>query len=84
MRIYIKTDEGKKLRIPVPMWVVRLGTRLPIERIVRKHMKEKDAKYLEMIDWKEMRNLIISLSDYKGLNLVDIRASDGTEVLIRI
>ena len=84
MRIYIKTEEGKKLRIPVPMWVVRLGTRLPIERIARKHMKEKDAKYLELIDWKEMRNLIISLSEYKGLNLVDIRANDGTEVLIRI
>jgi hypothetical protein len=84
MRIYIKTDEGRKLRIPVPMWVVRLATRLPIERIVRKHIKEKDAKYLELINWDEMRNLVISLSEYKGLNLVDIRASDGTEVQIRI
>jgi len=84
MRIYIKTEEGKKIRIPVPMWVVRLGTRLPIERIARKHMKEKDAKYLELIDWKEMRNLIISLNEYKGLDLVDIKANDGTEVLIRI
>lgn len=84
MRIYIKTEEGKKIRIPVPMWVVRLGTRLPIERIARKHMKEKDAKYLELIDWKEMRNLVLSLNEYKGLNLVDIKASDGTEVLIRI
>ena len=84
MRIYIKTGDGKKIRIPVPMWVVRLGTRFPIERIARKHMKEKDAKYLELIDWKEMRNLVLSLSEYKGLNLVDIKASDGTEVLIRI
>jgi hypothetical protein len=84
MKIYIKTEEGKKIRIPVPMWVVRLGTRLPIERIARKHMKEKDAKYLELIDWKEMRNLVISLNEYKGLDLVDIKASDGTEVLIRI
>ncbi len=84
MRIYIKTEEGKKIRIPVPMWVLRLGTRLPIERIARKHIKEKDAKYLELIDWKEMRNLVLSLNEYKGLNLVDIKASDGTEVLIRI
>ncbi len=84
MRIYIKTEEGKKIRIPVPMWIVRLGTRLPIEKIARKHMKEKDAKYLELIDWNEMRNLISSLSEYKGLTLVDVKASDGTEVLIRI
>lgn len=84
MRIYIKTDKGRKLRIPVPMWVIRLAARLPIERIVKKYMKEKDAKYLELIDWNEMRNLIISLSDYKGLNLVDVRASDGTQVLIQI
>ena len=84
MRIYIKTEEGRKLRIPVPMWAVRVVTRLPIERIVRKHIKEKDAKYLELIDWKEMRNLIISLSEYKGLNLVDIKGSDGAEVLIQI
>jgi hypothetical protein len=84
MRIYIKTEEGRKLRIPVPMWAVRLATRLPIERIIKKHMKEKDAKYLELIDWKEMRNLIISLRECKGLNIVDIRANDGTEVLIRM
>jgi len=84
MRIYIKTEEGKKIRIPVPMWVVRLGTKIPIERIARKHMKEKDAKYLDLIDWKEMRSLILSLNDYKGLTLVDIKANDGTEVLIRI
>lgn len=84
MRIYIKTEEGKKIKIPVPMWTIRLGTRLPIERIARKHMREKDAKYLEMIDWTEMRKLIISLSEYKGLKLVDIKANDGTEVLIQI
>lgn len=84
MRIYIKTEKGKKIRIPVPMWVIRLGTRLPIERIARKHMKEKDAKHLDLIDWKEMRTLISSLSEYKGLTLVDIKASDGTEVLIQI
>ncbi|MBU3188529.1 hypothetical protein K9O30_04040 [Clostridium bowmanii] len=84
MRIYIKTEEGRKLRIPVPIWAVRLASRFPLERIVKKHIKEKDAKYLELIDWKVMRNLIISLSNYKGLNLVDIRANDGTEVLIRM
>jgi hypothetical protein len=84
MRIYIKTEEGKKIRIPVPMWAVRLGTTFPIEKIVRKHMKAKDAKYLELIDWKEMRTLIISLSEYKGLDLVDVKSNDGSEVLIQI
>ncbi len=84
MKIYIKTEEGKRIRIPIPMWTIRLGTKLPLEKIAKKHMREKDAKYLELIDWKEMRNLIISLSEYKGLNLVDIKASDGTEVLIQI
>jgi hypothetical protein len=84
MRIYIKTEKGKKITIPLPMWAVRLGTRLPIEKIARKHIKEKDAKYLDLIDWKEMRTLIISLNEYKGLTLVDIKANDGAEVLIQI
>lgn len=84
MKIYIKTDEGKKITIPLPMWVVRMGARLPIERIARKHMKEKDAKYLDLIDWDEMRTLLISLNEYKGLTLVDIKANDGSEVLIQI
>lgn len=84
MRIHIKTEKGKKITIPVPMWAVRLGTRFPIERIVRKHIKEKDAKYLELVDWNEMRTLIISLNEYKGLILVDIKANDGAEVLIQI
>ena len=84
MRIYIKTEKGRKIKIPVPMWTIRLGARLPIERIARKHMREKDAKYLDLIDLAEMRKLITSLSEYKGLTLVDIKASDGTEVLIQI
>jgi hypothetical protein len=84
MRIFIKTDKGKKINIPVPMWTIRLGARFPIERIVRKHTKEKATKYLDLIDWTEMRKLIISLGEYKGLILVDIKASDGTEVLIQI
>ena len=84
MQIYIKTEEGKKIRIPLPMWLVRMGTRLPIERIARKHISEREAKCLEVIDWKEMRSLINSLSEYKGLKLVDVKANDGTEVLIQI
>jgi hypothetical protein len=84
MRIYIKTEESKKIKIPVPLWAVRLVTRLPIEKIVKKYMKEKDAKYLELIDWKELRALIISLSEYKGLKLVDIKSKDGSEILIQI
>ena len=84
MRIFIKTEKGKKIKIPVPMWTIRLGARFPIERIARKHMRDKDAKYLDLIDWTEMRKLILSLGEYKGLILVDVKASDGTEVLIQI
>lgn len=84
MRIYIKKEGGRRIRIPVPMWTIRLGTRFPIEKIIRKHMSEKDAEYLDLIDWGELGNLIISLNEYKGLDLVDIKANDGTEVLIQI
>ena len=27
MRIYIKTEEGKKIRIPVPMWAIKTGNK---------------------------------------------------------
>lgn len=84
MRIYIKTAEGKKRRIPMPMWAVTLGTRLPIEKIVRKHISKRDARCLDLIDWRELRSLISSLNEYKGLNLVDIKTNDGTEVLVEI
>ena len=84
MRIYIKTEEGKRIRIPMPLWVVILVTRLPIEKIARKHIGERDAKWIDAIDWMELRSLISSLSEYKGLNLVDVKTNDGTEVLIEI
>ena len=84
MRIFIKTEKGKKIKVPVPMWTIRLGARFPIERIARRYMKEKDAKYLDLIDWRELRKLISSLVEYKGLILVDVKDSDGTEVLIQI
>ena len=114
MRIYIKTDEGKILKIPIPMWVLKLGTANWVKVLIKKGMKSKhsynqeDIKLIELkgnesndftttnhsinksfevidsIDFKALRANLEILQSYKGLSIVDISSSDGTEVKIVI
>ena len=53
-------------------------------RIARKHIPEEQMSYIENIDFREMKKAVNVLKRYKGLNMVDVRAKDGTEIKIII
>lgn len=84
MRIYIKEKEGKTIRIPLPLWVLKLGCNEKIISFAMKHTPEKDRKYVEGIDFQAFKEGIDILKNYKGLKIVDIKDSDGTEVSITV
>lgn len=84
MRIYIKTDDGKKFHIPLPMWAIKLGLSKPVISMAAKHIKDDDLKYLDAINFDALSGCIGELKEYKGLNIVDIKSSDGTEVNITV
>jgi hypothetical protein len=86
MRIYIKTNDGKVIKIPAPLWLVRgaLGLGNVGVRIAKSYAPEESRQYIDMIDFHELRKGFDVLKHYKGLKLVDIKSSDGTVVEIII
>lgn len=72
--------------IPAPFWLVKaaLGMGRFGIRIAEKHIPENQLAYLETIDFREMKKAFDVLKAYKGLNMVDIKTKDGTEVKIVI
>lgn len=84
MKIYIKTDEGKKFYIPLPMWIIKLGLSNTTIKITTKNLSPEDKKHIEGIDFKSIAKNIGKLKSNKGLNIVDIKTKDGTEVKITV
>ena len=84
MRVYIKTSEGRNLRFPLPMGLVRFGIGLGsmVTRISRRHLDEETRRYLDALDWGMLSRSFGELRYYKGLKLVDIKSSTGEEVTI--
>lgn len=86
MRIYIRTNEGKVIKLPAPMWLVKgaLGFGNVGIRIAKKYVPAESQQYIDMVDLHELKKGFNILKDYKGLKLVDIKSSDGTIVEIVI
>lgn len=83
MRIYIK-DEGKTFWIPAPLWVLKIATGRFARSMALKYTPKEQKKYVEAIDFKELSKAINILSQYKGLEIVNIESKDGSKVNIRI
>jgi hypothetical protein len=86
MRIYVKTPDGKVIRIPAPLWLV--GGALCLGnmgvRIAKRYAPEDTHMYMDIIDFHELRKGFKVLKEYKGLKLIDVKSSDGTVVEIII
>ena len=52
--------------------------------LILKHIPEKDRKYIDMIDFHKISKCMDILKEYRGLNLVEVKSSDGTEVRITV
>lgn len=83
MKIYIKS--GKMgFTIPVPNVLLKFGISIVDAPFIQKHISEKDKKYINMINWKELSSSIDILREYKGLKIVDVHSKDGSHVTITL
>lgn len=85
MKIYFKTENGRRFFIPAPIWLVKsmIGMGVPA-RIAGKHISGEQLAMIENIDFRELKKAFDVLKRYKGLTMVDIKAKDGTEIRIKI
>jgi len=84
MRIYIQTPEGKKFWVPAPIWILKFGTGAWVENIVKRYVPKEQRQYIECIDFSKLNKAVDILKEYKGLNIVDVKAKDGTIVNIKL
>ena len=90
MKIVVKSKDTN-IKIYVPMFILTSGLRFSkfITKEYSKHGKtnndKKDLmKYMNYIDMDIIIYAIKELKIYKGLTLVEVKANDGTYVLIKV
>lgn len=83
MRVYLRHNKLRFI-IPVPIWVLALISKPAIKHLLLKYSKVEHRKYIECIDFDELNKAFHLLNQYRGMELVNVRAEDGTEVNIRV
>ncbi|KAA0955756.1 hypothetical protein FQ087_14270 [Sporosarcina sp. ANT_H38] len=92
LKVKVKT-KGVRLWIPVPYVILNIGICIIsselVNRLINKgvkvSMKDKEQSFtMPPINKKDLRNIVNELKKNKGLELVDVKAKDGTKVSIRL
>ncbi|WP_313893029.1 hypothetical protein [Psychrobacillus sp.] len=82
-----------RLSIPVPYLVLNIGITILSSRVLNKMInkwiiagtKEKDMSFtIPQLNKMELKEIVKELKRHRGLHIVDVKAKDGTEVLIRL
>ncbi|WP_391117033.1 hypothetical protein [Psychrobacillus sp. L3] len=86
-------SKAVRLSIPVPYLVLNIGITILSSQLLNKminkwtieSMKEKGMSFaIPQLNKSELKEIVKELKRHRGLNLVDVKAKDGTEVFIRL
>ena len=83
MKIYVKSGKVG-FTIPLPNVLLKFGISIVNTPFIQKHIPEKDKKYVNIIDWKQLSGCIDILKEYRGLKIVDVHSKDGSHVTITL
>ncbi|MCB2295204.1 hypothetical protein LGK95_17100 [Clostridium algoriphilum] len=84
MKIYVKLNNGRTLKIPAPLGLVKAAIRLCGFGLLvsRRFIPESHLQYIDCVDFKQLSRSIDVLRAYKGLKIVDVKVGDGPDVTI--
>ena len=92
LNVKVKT-KAVRLSIPVPYVILNIGISIIssqlinrlINKWVQESMKEKEQTFtIPPLNKKELKGIVNELKKHSGLGLVDVKAKDGTEVVIKL
>lgn len=90
MNVKVRTKE-KNFSIYIPNFLLISGARIAkfttkylADNNVSKEGVEKVNKYMDALDMDMILIAIKELKKYKGLEIVNVKAKDGTEVVIKM
>jgi hypothetical protein len=82
MKIYIKTEKGKRIVIPIPIWVLKMGsgkwvTKFINNTIEKQNSIDKNPKYLEEnnSEHKELKNIKEKVHCIDEIDFIALRES---------
>lgn len=85
MRIYIKTNE-KKFTIPIimPVFLIKVFIKIG-RRYIYKYVNDEEAlKYINSLDFNKLCDAFDVLKEYKRLEIINVKSSDGAQIRIII
>jgi hypothetical protein len=93
LHVKVKTNETK-FSIPVPYVLLNIGISIITSKLLIRHANKWSKPHLDKkkniaftipsIDKSELKRIIKELKKHKGLELVNVRSQDGTEVIVRL
>ncbi|ADQ47164.1 hypothetical protein Calkro_2341 [Caldicellulosiruptor kronotskyensis 2002] len=85
MRIIVGNRDERKINVYFPLFAVAFLLRFTPKFVFKHILKKAQAKIsFDDIDFRAISRAIYSLGKYKGLVIVEIKDSDGSEVIIKI
>ncbi|MDN4606099.1 hypothetical protein [Sporosarcina highlanderae] len=92
LKVKVKTEKFK-LSIPLPYVLLSIGISIISSKWLRKLINEQIVKNAEdkskayaipELDKRELKSIVSELRNHKGTRLVNVKAKDGTEVIVRL
>ena len=90
MKIRVRTNE-RRFTIYIPNFLLTSGVKIStfasqslVENNVSKDGMDKVNEYMNALDMDFILVAMKELKKYKGLEIVNVKANDGTEVLIKM
>ena len=87
MRIYI-INKGTSFSLPLPAWLIKLIPSSVFNAVIKHRSnddcdKSKNGMISTNIDFDAIKKSIRILSQYKGLNILEIKNNSGDEIIIK-
>lgn len=94
LKVKVKPKDKKKFTVLLPYTLLRAGGwiatspllwRFVNSSLFQKNVSEKEKSFIPIsIDRKALGLLLKELKRYRGLTIVEVKAKDGTEVVVRL
>ncbi|MDR7242878.1 hypothetical protein [Priestia megaterium] len=92
IHVKVKTKEAR-FNIPIPYALLNVAISIVSLKFFQKHVDKWTKEYFKrkelnftfpLIDKSELKPIVKELKKHKGMVLVDVKATDGTEVRVRL
>ncbi|MCM3744284.1 hypothetical protein M3193_09030 [Sporosarcina luteola] len=90
----VKVKSGKvRLFVPIPYVFLSIGILIlsseRLQKLINKWIieqsEDKEKVFtIPQIDKRELRGIVAELKNHRGLGLVNVKAKDGTEVIVKL